>query len=211
MEEIDSGSTDQHSPRVRNAIAATMADLEVTGVTAQVDRAVAFAVVLAHRLGVSPIGATRTALESTPNGNGSAPPPPPTSASGDALDRIAATMKLPRDVVELVYDARDDELTVIVAPRMLAGDKANATRQLAQIVAGGRQAAGMEEWTSMSDVRPVVTDYGKYDAGNFAAYIAKLDNVFRFSGKGTNRAMKVTRPGMESVAEVVRSVSGAGS
>ena len=207
---VDHPPVDAESARLRAAVAASLADVDAAGVASGPDRAVVLRMVLSARLGVLATGTPPPPEQRTEDAAGTAPTSSPSGAKGDLLDEISAAMKLPREVVELVYDVRDGELTLIVAPRMLATDKANATRQLAQLVAGGRQAAGVEEWTAIDSVRSVVTDYGRLDSGNFASYIGKLDKVFRFTGKGAKREMKVTRPGMEEIAQLVRSVSGVG-
>lgn len=206
----DSATADAQSARLRVGIAAAIADVEAVGLTDGPDRAVALAVLLAARLGLLPsVSAPPTPVHpAAPADSATVETALPSGVAGSPLSRLAARMKLPAEVIELVYDMQNGDLGVVLSARRLAEDKANATRQLAQIVVAGRQAAELEEWTPVGIVRQVVTDYGRFDSSNFAACIAKLDNVFVFRGKGTNRELKVTRPGMEIVAELVKTLAG---
>jgi len=126
----------------------------------------------------------------------------------DVLGKIEAALKLDRDVLELVYDVRDGEPELVLAPKKLASNKAQAARQLAQLIAAARQAAGLEEWTSTGPIRRVVTEYGKLDVGNFAATIQQMDKVAVIRGKGQQREVKITRPGMEATRDLITSMVG---
>jgi hypothetical protein len=107
-----------------------------------------------------------------------------------------------------VYDSKGSELSYVISPRKLASAKSEATRQLAQIVALGRQAAGLEEWTPSSLIREVVQEYGKFDSANFSSHVQGLDkdNAVLFRGKGASREIKVTRAGIESMADAIRAL-----
>jgi hypothetical protein len=192
---------------VRAAAMAALADVESMNLKHPVDRAVVLAALLTKRLDL--LGGASASVH--PREHQQRPPLHPgtdPTDDGDLLGRVCAAMTLPREIVELVYDAHEGDLSVLVSARRLPDDRASATRQLAQLVAGGRQAAGLEEWTSMGVIRAVVTDYGRLDSGNFATTVARLDDVFLFRGKGANRFVKVTRPGMEHVAALVSSLAG---
>lgn len=208
MSQLGVGSADDlQQASIRAAIRAAIADVDAAEVSRE-DRAVVLGVVLAKRVGLAahstpatPDGGRAQHLPQEPDAtNGRIAPP-----DDGLVGRIAGALKVSRDVVDLVYDDRDGELGVVVSARRLADDKANATRQLAQIVAVGRQAAGLEEWTPVGRVREVVSDYGKLDSANFASYVQRLDkdNVCLMRGKGANRELKVTRSGMESIAEML--------
>jgi hypothetical protein len=127
---------------------------------------------------------------------------------GDVLGRIASALKVDRGILELVYDVRDGEPELVVASRRLASNKAQAARQLAQLISAARQAAGLEEWTSTATIRKVVTDYGKLDVSNFAATIQQMDKVAVIRGKALQREVKITRPGMEATADLIKSIAG---
>jgi len=204
--------TDPLSARLRNAASAAVADVDAVGVDGP-DRQVMLGVLLAARLGllagnVPSAGDKSHADEMSAGGApsaGASLTALPAPAEGDLVGRIAAALKIDRDVADLIYDVKDGELGYVLSARRLATDKSNATRQLAQVVAAGRQAAGLEEWTPASVVREVVNDYGKLDGANFASYINKLDkdNACLLRDKGVNRQIKVTRSGIESIADVL--------
>ena len=208
----DQNSSDPLTTGLRGAATAVVADVDALGVDGA-DRQVLLGVLLAARLGllagsIAPATDKSQAVDKPAGGGlsgGASVTALPTPAEGDLVGRIAAALKIDREIAELVYDVKDGELGYVLSSRRLAGDKSNATRQLAQIVAAGRQAAGLEEWTPASVVREIVSDYGKLDSGNFAQYINKLDkdNACLLREKGVNRQIKVTRSGMESVAEML--------
>jgi hypothetical protein len=76
-------------------------------------------------------------------------------------------------------------------------------------VAAARQVVGIEEWTSVSTIRKVVTDYGRLDGGNFAATIQQMaDNVAVIRGKGQSRVVKITKPGLEATADLIKGIAG---
>ena len=79
---------------------------------------------------------------------------------------------------------------------------ATATKQIALLIAGARQAAGIDEWTSWDQFRTVCADYKRLDSGNFAKTIREMEDVFRLR-KESERKLAVTlaRPGWEQFAE----------
>lgn len=189
--------------RIRDSIAAALADIDQSDVAAG-DRAVVLREVLRLRLGGSALApeATVHTLET---------PPPPAALpidESDVLGRISAKLRVERDLLELLYDVQDGKPSVVVSGKKLPDNKSYATKLLAQLVVGARQAAGMEEWTPVGEVRNVVNDYGRLDSGNFAASIQQLDNICLFRGKGANRELKVTKPGMEEIASVIKTLAG---
>lgn len=200
---------DADSAALRAAAAAALGDVDFLSL-AGADRSVVLGILLASRLQLG--SPSRKAIGGESADTSRKPPEPSATVDeGDILGRVASGLKIPRDVVELVYDSKDGQLGVVLSPRRLASDKANATRQIAQIVAAGRQAAGIEEWTPMAAVRAVVSDYGRLDSGNFAAHVqgGGLDHAFLFRGKGLGREVKVTRGGMEAAAELIVRLSAA--
>jgi hypothetical protein len=110
--------------------------------------------------------------------------------------------------LELVYADQDGEPHVVISAKKLAQNKALAARQLGQLVAAARQVVGIEEWTSVSTIRKVVTDYGRLDSGNFASTIQQMDNVAVIRGKGQSREVKITKPGLEATADPIKGIAG---
>lgn len=191
--------TDELTSHIRDAIARTIADLDHVGVGGD-DRSVVLRAVLAVRLGgalvntpVAPVAPLTTIATSiSPKGDDS-----------DVLGKIAAAMKLKREVLELVYDIQDGQPALVISAKKLSERKAEATKVIAQLVAGARQAAGLEEWTGVGTIRGVVNDFGRLDGNNFAVTIQGLDKVCLFRGKSTSRELKVTRAGMEEIAALI--------
>lgn len=194
-------TADQEAIRIRDAIAASLADVDASGVSAG-DRAVVLRAVLNARMGVSMPPTSAPALP----GKASTPATPVDDS--DVLGKISAAMHVERELLELLYDVQDGKPNVVVSGKKLPDNKANATKVLAQLVVGARQAAGLEEWTPVGEVRNVVNDYGRLDSGNFATTIQQLDSVCLLRGKGTARELKVTKPGMEDIATVITALAG---
>ena len=198
---------------IRAAAAAALADVDSLEVS-EADRPVVLRALLEFRLGLF----DRTASRYLPQDD--TPRDPATHSnkalkvveplrSDDMLGKIAAGLKLDRDKVEQVYAEVEGELDVVISPRRLASDKANATRQLAQILAAGRQLAGIDsEWTPVGKVRETVGEFGKLDGGNFDQYIGTLnrDDACVLKGKGASREIKVTRAGRESIGEMINAL-----
>jgi hypothetical protein len=128
--------------------------------------------------------------------------------SSSTLDRVAARLRLDRAIVADVFDASDGTIEVIVAPRKLDATKARATKQLALLVVAARQAADLEEWTDVDEVRRFAEDYKKYDSANFASAIKEMQDDFRFKQVGRKITVKLGRPGWDRAAELVRRLGG---
>lgn len=198
--EIDSDN------ELRRAAAASVADVDALSLEGE-DRSIVLKALLQARLGDS------TAIPVTPRGGGSASVAARAStqqfaASGDVLDRVAQVFQVEREVLDTVYAVEDGEPTLVVSAKKIAPTKSAGARELAQLVAAARQAAGIEEWTSASTIRAVVSDYGRLDSNNFASSIQAMDNIAVFKGKGLQREIKITRPGLESTADFIRSIVG---
>jgi hypothetical protein len=205
-----SASADGLGARLRTIAVAALADVDALGVEGA-DRDVLLRAMVEARLGrFSPQAPESRSPTRRGEGWNSDSEHESDSRSDDMLTKVAARMGLDRETVELVYDYRDGELGFVASSRRVSDNKSEAARQLALIVAAGRQAAELEEWTQTSAVRRVVSDYGRLDSSNFAANIQLLDKdgACLFRGKGVSRELKVTRPGMEAAAAMVRTLAG---
>lgn len=129
---------------------------------------------------------------------------------GDPIAAIAARIGIDRGTVAEVFTASDGELQLIVPPGRLAKRTATASKEIATLIAGGRQAAGLEEWTSWNRIRAVCSDYKKLDSANFAKSMREMEEVFRFrKGEGEREMlMTLARPGWERFAVEVRRLGG---
>jgi hypothetical protein len=193
---------------IRRAAAAALSDVDALGVDGE-DRSLILKAVLDARLRAS----TDTPRVSTWSGGepAAAPLPPVASAPADGddvLGRIGAALKVDRDTLELIYAVDDDEPQVVVSAKKIAPNKALATRQLGQLIAAARQAAGLEEWTSVGTIRAVVQEYGRLDSNNFASSIQQMDDACLVKGKGLQRVVKVTKPGYDLTGDLVKSIAG---
>ena len=208
---VDSSETDSLSSNLRQATAAALADVEALGITSE-DRNVVLKALLQARFGeftaTSPDHKVSGGL-ATPAGNQIGAPK--VSENGDALDKISTILKLDRDTLELVYAIQDGEPRVVVSAKKIATNRSLATRQLGQLVATARQIAGIEEWTSSGVIRSVVQNYGRLDTSNFAANIQQMDDVAVIRGKGQQREVKITKPGVEATTALIKAIIGSDS
>jgi hypothetical protein len=196
---------------VRRAAAAALADVDALEASGE-DRSILLKALLQARLPQA-IGSTPLPSQASTASTYAAPATPPSTIHvepGDMVGQISATLKVDRDLADLVYSMQDGEPHIVVSPKRIPSNKANATRQLAQLVAASRQASGLEEWTSVGNIRKVVTDYGRLDSGNFASYLQGLDGVALLRGKGQQREVKITKPGFEATGDLIRTLVGNG-
>jgi hypothetical protein len=133
-------------------------------------------------------------------------------AIGDSpLDKIAARLKLDVGVVQDVYHYDDERgLQIGVSSKKLEASRAGGAKQLALLVAAGRQAAGLDDgdWTDVGEIRQVCQDFKKFDSANFAKHIAGMKDEFNVTGSAQKRMVKVTRPGWDAVRELVERLAG---
>ena len=73
-----------------------------------------------------------------------------------------------------------------------------------QRIAPLRQGVGDEEFTPVDDIRHLVQEFGRYDGPNFASAITEMRGVFLVKGPARQRALKLTRPGWQQAADLVR-------
>jgi hypothetical protein len=123
---------------------------------------------------------------------------------GPSLAAIAKRLGLDPELVGEIYYIDGDRLGLAVASSKLDGKKAASTQQIALLVAAGRQAGGWEEWTDVSLVREAARDYSRFDQANFASTIKRMGDVFSFRGRARALELRLTRPGYEQAANLVR-------
>lgn len=130
-------------------------------------------------------------------------------AGSDLLGTIAARLKVERTTVADVFTVSDGELELIVPVGKLSSRVATATKEIALLVAVGRQAAGLEEWTSWDEIRRWCAEFKKLDSGNFAKAMREMDDVFN-TRKQSDRKLQVrlAKPGWERAADAIRRLGG---
>lgn len=193
----------------RDAAAASLEDVDALGANGDDRKIILEALLKARLLGAEPTtGQTRQTSGRAPGEPGRAATPSD-SADDDVVGRIGAALGLDRDIVEQVFSETDGEPILVVSSRKISQNKAQAAREIAQLIAAARQAAGLGEWTSVRIIRAIVADYGRLDGGNFATSLQQLEDVAVLRGKGQQREIKVTRQGVEAVTDMVRVLAGA--
>lgn len=121
---------------------------------------------------------------------------------------IAAKLRLDHSVVEQVFSSDSAKgIEVIIGAGRLEAAKKAGTQQIAILVAGGRQIAGVEEWTSTKLIGEVCQHYGKFDSDNFARVIKELHDFFGFRGKGRMTEVKINRPGTERLSSLISALT----
>jgi hypothetical protein len=128
--------------------------------------------------------------------------------ASDQLGKAAARLGTTSDALGDLYDVDSGVPELVVSARKLEDRTAAAARQIAILVAAGRQAAGIEEWTPVSVIRDTCTNYKRNDTSNFGTTIASLSDVFLFRGSSRKREVKLSRPGWETAADVVKALLG---
>jgi hypothetical protein len=128
-------------------------------------------------------------------------------SDGPSLEGIAARLGLELALVEEMYYADGDSLSLTVASSKFDPRKAGATQQIALLLAAGRQAGGWDEWTQVGHIRDACRDYGRFDVANFATTVKRMGDVFSFRGRARQLEVRVTRPGFEQAAALARDLS----
>lgn len=122
-----------------------------------------------------------------------------------SLQAIAEKLGVDVAAVEQVYDYHGGELHLAVHPDKLAPSKSRATAEIAQLLAAGRQAIGLDESsTHVSLVREEAEHFKRYDQANFATTINSLSKVMTVRGSGRERTLKMTSPAWRAVTDLVR-------
>jgi hypothetical protein len=142
--------------------------------------------------------------EAGATGTGDGAPVDETSLIG----KIAAKLKVTEDQVESVYEERAGELHLAVAKSKLPDGKRPAMREIALLVAAGRQAAGMEEQTKTQTIREECVNAGVLAKNHFAEDVGALGDYVSYKSVGSNRELRVIRPGYDEAAKRVRRISG---
>jgi hypothetical protein len=132
------------------------------------------------------------------------------SADGaaDALLAIANRVGADRSTVAEVYDDNDGVPMLIIPAGKLATKVAAGASEIALLVAGARQAAEVEEWTSTDVIRGVCDDFKRLDSGNFAKTIRRMEDVFRFKQDQRKLLVSLARPGWEQYGTLVKRLGG---
>ena len=137
--------------------------------------------------------------------------PAPDTSGGDGraqADRwgnslIASGLDVDAAAVEEVFVERDGRLEPGVPRSSLDRAKTAATRELSTLLVVARQVGEGEEWTPVSAIRGLCEEYGVLDAGNFAATVAAMDDIFQIRGRGQGREVRLRRAGLGVARELL--------
>ena len=130
------------------------------------------------------------------------------AGSGSGLQKLAGRFGVSEEALADVFAIEDDVVTIHVGSGKLSTTKSKATREVALLMAAARQGAALDEdWTDISHVRNALTQYNRYDRGNFAKYLRDTQDVFNFKGKPVSH-IRLTRPGWEAATELIKNLAG---
>lgn len=134
---------------------------------------------------------------------------PPDATATPSLAAIATRLGISLEAVTDIYFEDGQELGIGLSTSQLDRAKATATKQLALLLAAGRQGGGYdEEWTPLEKIRTVCADFGKLDDSNFASTIHEMGQMFQIRGSRRKREVKVKRPGFEEAGRLARVFAG---
>lgn len=123
-----------------------------------------------------------------------------------SLVSLARQIDLPIETVSEVYSVRDDgTLDFHFQVGKLPSGKASGAREIAILVAAGRQGTGTEEWTKAGDIRQVCDYYSKFDQANFAANITNksMQQLIKISGTGPRRQLQMRATGWREAKNLI--------
>jgi hypothetical protein len=125
------------------------------------------------------------------------------------LAAIAHKLGVDGEVISEVYELRDGAIDVILAHSRIAEGMSAGARQIAMLVAAGRQAAGLEAdgWTEAGEIREICKEFGKYDQANFSSTLGNMHDYFSMSGRGATRKVRLTRAGWEFAKRLIEELT----
>lgn len=125
----------------------------------------------------------------------------------DPLSRIAARLGVSRGRVRQIYRAADGKLELTLEAGALPLDKVTATKEIALLLAAGRQIAYQEDATSVGVIADVCQEYQAYDPKSFLLTVTSLEKLFAIRGLGRDAEVKVRADGYVEAAALVRRLS----
>jgi hypothetical protein len=157
---------------------------------------------------------TGSPVQTSPGGNvgsgavgqhGQQPPPSSNGHTGSTmLDKIAVGLGLTAGQVVHVFADKDGEPELKIRSSKLPSQKASGARDIALLVMAGRQLGGIDEYTDVEVLREASKHYSRLDSKNFAKHMKALDHCTITS----NKAKKLTHPGIEEASELAKKYVG---
>lgn len=167
-------------------------------------RTIAFgkAVDLLSGVGDAPVPSTNTAAlgGSAPSAGGAAP--------SQRLQRIADALDVQGDRIEIVYTEHGDALQLVADPADLGSSMKERAKNVALLLAGGRQLGGWDEGATLDEiVRGEVDRLGVYDSTNYSKHVKELSVWFNVNGSGKKATYKLKFTGRQQLKELVGRLS----
>ena len=155
------------------------------------------------------IGTSRAAA-GAPAGAAAGGNAPVTGSKASQMEALSTRLNIDAETLRDVFHVRDDgEIELIFPAGKVDRKLTTGTKQIALLVAAARQASGLEDWTSLGNIRTWCEHYKRLDGPNFATSVKQMDDVFTFRGTGQKREVRMARPGWEKATELVKSIVGA--
>lgn len=142
-------------------------------------------------------------------GTPGAPSAPIPDDDSDLAGKLAKKLGVETSDVLDHYDHLEDGTFLVKVPQSkLPSEKAAATRELALLQAAGTQFADEAPATPLSLIRDVCLDYSRYDRPNFAKHLKGGDQFWSISGSGSNRQLRLRKPGWDEASSVLKRIIG---
>ena len=130
-------------------------------------------------------------------------------SGGSPLDKIAAKLQITTDQVGYLFEQDGEELH-FVGRRFLPTAKKEAQPAAMLLIAAGRQAAGMEDFTEVSIGRDLAADLGVLNKNTWMPGVKGLGDLVRRRGEGPKLAVKLTQSGWDEVRQRVSAMFSGG-
>jgi hypothetical protein len=123
------------------------------------------------------------------------------------VGRAAARLRVEPESIERVLDFDEDGVHIMAPRSRFPKQKSAAIQQVATLVVGTRQAAGLdEEWTPQGLVRDATERLGVEDPSNFATHMKKLEGI-RARGSGKSGELRMNAVGFEAAGNLIRQLA----
>lgn len=137
------------------------------------------------------------------------PSPVVTSTS---IGKIAAAMGVDEEAAGHVFEVSGDELVLTVTRDQLGEGRVEAIREVALLVAAGRQAAGLDEdRTHTTKVRREAEQFNVVAKNTFQLEMGRLTPLVTVKKVSMGRELKITRQGNMEAGKIVTRITGGGA
>jgi len=111
----------------------------------------------------------------------------------------------PEQVADLYHLDDDDTLRLLLEPKRLPRSQAAAMKDVAALLAAGRQAAKFDAGsTSFDAIRKECEEHNCLNKSNFTKYLNAMKPRFIVDGKGQNQALRATTRGFDEAGTIAK-------